>query len=258
MIGAPLIGWGEAAFGVRTTLASLAVVVLAGFAACAVLCALASIRTRGGSDPQPGTHDSQWPLFLRLAAVFFLAAAAGLMVLGQAAGIVRAYGGAVELALLATTVITGCIAAARIAGGWLCDRFSTPRVAAFAHLWSLAGALALTLWPGPVLAVPALAMVGMGYGFISGLAAAAVARYWHRDVFGHVASRLYVAWCVAALSLPVLAGWLFDRTQGYVTPVAIAAGLNVLGAVVARGLPHQGRGLPHQAPIPARGPLRTR
>ena len=52
---------------------------------------------------------------------------------------------------------------------------------------------------------------------------------------------MYVAWCIAALSLPVLAGWLFDRTQGYATAMVIAAGVNVIGVWVARGLP-PGRG----------------
>ena len=48
---------------------------------------------------------------------FFLAAAAGLMVMSQAAGIVQAYGGQTALAVGATTFITGAIAAARVAIG---------------------------------------------------------------------------------------------------------------------------------------------
>jgi len=35
----------------------------------------------------------------------------------------------------------------------------------------------------------------------------------------------------------VLAGWLFDRTQGYASAVLIAAGVNVVGILVAIGLP---------------------
>jgi MFS family permease len=183
----------------------------------------------------------RWPLFLRLGAVFFLAATAGLMVMSQAAGIILAYGGTTALALGATSAITGAVAAARLAGGWLVDHFSVPRVAAGAHLWSLAGALALTLWAGPVAALPALAMIGMGYGFISGLTAAAIAQYWPRNAFGLIASRLYIAWCVAAIGLPVVAGLLYDRTQGYGGAVLIAAGVNVLGALLALGLPPRSR-----------------
>ena len=233
MIGAPLLGWGIEAAGLRVTLAALAIAAAAGCFAAAFL--LRGARMQAGHTAP--AHDPQWPLFWRLWAVFLLAAAAGLMVMSQAAGIVQAYGGATALALAATSFITGMIGAARIAGGWLTDRFAVPHVAMGAHACSLAGALLLTAWPNPVVAVPALAMIGMGYGFVSGLTAAAIAQYWHRNAFGLVASRLYIAWCVAAVTLPILAGWLFDRTQGYGTAVLIAAGVNVLGALVAAGLP---------------------
>jgi OFA family oxalate/formate antiporter-like MFS transporter len=198
---------------------------------------MAVIRMHDAAASAADPRDPQWPLFLRLGAVFFLAASAGLMVLSQAAGIVQSYGGATALALGATTFITGAVAAARIGGGWLVDHYAVPRVAMGAHLWSLCGALTLSLWPVPLVTLPALAMIGMGYGFISGLTAAAIAQYWPKNAFGRVASLLYVAWCVAAIALPVLAGWLYDRSGGYGTAVLIAGGVNVLGAVVAAGLP---------------------
>lgn len=237
MIGVPLLGWAIEAFGLRPTLAGLAAAVLAACGLAAGLLRLAAIRMHDASAPAANADDAQRPVFLRLALVFFLAAAAGLTVMSQAAGIVQSYGGHTAFALAATTLITGAIAAARLGGGWLVDRFAIPRVAAGAHLWSFAGALILTLWPGPVAAVLALAMIGMGYGLISGLTAGAIAQYWHKNSFGRVASRLYIAWCIAAVSLPVLAGWLYDRTQGYAAAVLIAAGVNLLGALVAYGLP---------------------
>jgi len=239
MIGAPLLAWAAARWGLAAALAGLAATAFAGCALAAGLLAAAAIRMHDASAATPEGENArwQWPLLLRLAAVFFLAAAAGLLVLGQAAGIVRAYGGETALAVGATTFITGAIAAARVGGGWLCDRFPVPRVAVGANLWALCGALALAAWPGPVLAVPVLAMIGMGYGFVSGLTAAAIAQYWHRNAFGRIASRLYIAWCAAALSLPVLAGWLYDRTGGYGTAVLIAGLLNAAGALIAAGLP---------------------
>jgi hypothetical protein len=42
---------------------------------------------------------------------------------------------------------------------------------------------------------------------------------------------------VAAVTLPILAGWLYDRTAGYGTAVAIAGGLNLAGALIAARLP---------------------
>jgi MFS family permease len=136
-----------------------------------------------------------------------------------------------------TTLITGLIASARIGGGWMADWLSIPSVAAGAHLLAVAGALLLTLWPGPVVAVAGLALIGMGYGLVSGLTAAAVAAYWRLALYGRIASRIYIAWSVAAIVLPIVAGRLFDLTGGYGAAVLLAAAGNVLGVVVALGLP---------------------
>ena len=237
MIGAPIFGWAIEAYGLRATLMGLAVVVLAAATLAAGLIRLADIRMHDASAPALAATDRRTDVFIRLFTVFFLAAAAGLMVMSQAAGIIQAYGGKTLLALAATTIITGAIAAARIGGGWLVDRLPMPVVATGAHLFSLTGALLLTLWPGPLVAIPALTMIGMGYGFISGSCAGTIGHYWHKNAFGRIASRLYIAWCIAAVSLPVLAGWLFDRTQGYGVAIMIAAGGNILGALIALGLP---------------------
>ena len=236
MLGAPILGWAIEAFGVRAALAGLGVLVFASCTACGVLLRLARIamhdESAGGSQEEP-----QWPLFFSLATIFFFAAAAGLMVMSQAAGIVQAYGGQTAVAVGATALIMGAVGAARIAGGWLTDHLAIPHVAIGSQLFAFGGALILTLWPGPLVAVPALAMIGVGYGVISGLTAAAIARYWGKNAFGRVAGRLYVAWCVAAVTLPILAGWLYDRTAGYGVAVLIAGGLNLAAAGVAFRLP---------------------
>lgn len=236
MLGAPVFGWSIQAFGVRATLAGLGAVVLATCAVGAALLRAADIRMRDASSSEVAEDRLGSPFYL-LAAVFFLAAAAGLTVLSQAAAIVQAYGGAAALAVGATTFITGAVGAARIAGGWLVDHFSAARVGVAAHACSLAGAMMLSLVPTPLTAAFALGLIGVGYGIVSGLAAGAIAQYWHKNQFGLIASRLYIAWCAAAISLPVLAGALFDRTGSYAAAVWIAGGINVLGALVACRLP---------------------
>jgi MFS family permease len=236
MLGAPVIGWSIGAFGVRTALAGLGVVVLVACALAAALLQGARIQMADASAPEPAAGRLGRTFYL-LTVVFFLAAAAGLTVLSQAAAIVQAYGGVAAFAVGATTFITGAVGAARIAGGWLVDHFAVARVGVGAHACSLAGALTLSLVPSPLTAALALALIGIGYGIVSGLTAGAIAQYWHRNQFGRVASRLYIAWCGAAISLPVLAGALFDRTGSYAAAVWIAAGINVLGMVVARTLP---------------------
>lgn len=240
MIGAPVFGWAIQGWGLRATLTGLATVLVVNTLIAAVLYRAANLRMHDATEAVGAAYEPRWDVFVRLFAVFFLAASAGLMVMSQAAGIVAAYGGSLAAALGITTFITGAIAAARIGGGWLVDKYTMPRVAVGAHLCSLTGAVLLTLYPSPLTTLPALAMIGMGYGFISGSTAGCISHYWHKNAFGRVAGQLYIAWCFAAVCLPLLSGWLFDRTQGYGTAVLIAAGGNVLGVLIALGLPRPG------------------
>ena len=185
----------------------------------------------------PGRGERQFGLLLRLWALFFLAAAAGLTVLSQAVGVITAYGGDTATALAATTGVTAVIAAARVIGGWLTDRFPAPFVGAFAHAVALSGTVLLTLFPSPLIVVVSLGLIGAGYGLISGCTVGAITIYWVPAAFGWAAGRVYIAWCVAAVTLPVLAGHLYDLTHGYETTFMIAGCGNLLGVVVALGLP---------------------
>jgi OFA family oxalate/formate antiporter-like MFS transporter len=241
MIAAPIFGWGVRALGVRATLGGLAGVLAITTLVSAWLIAHSGVTLAAANEVVAlAEAERRRPVFWRLWISFFLAASAGLMVLSQAAGIIAAYGGATLLAVYGTTFITGSIAAARVGGGWMVDWLAIPTVAAAAHAVALGGNLALTLWPRPEVSVVALALVGVGYGLISGVTAASVAIYWRRALYGRVASRLYIAWCTAAVVLPIIAGRLFDLTHGYGAAVLIAAGANGLGILVALGLPRQG------------------
>jgi MFS transporter, OFA family, oxalate/formate antiporter len=240
MLAAPLFGWSLREFGVRATLGGLAGALAGAGVISAWLIARSGVTlSAAAAVARPAAEERRRPVFWRLWVVFFLAASAGLMVLSQAAGIIAAYGGATALAVYGTTFIAGCIAVARLGGGWMVDWLTIPTVAAAAHSVALAGNVALTLWPGPGMSVLALTLVGLGYGVISGVTAAAVAVYWRRPLYGRVAGRLYLAWCAAAIALPIAAGRLYDLTQGYGTAILIAAGGNALGALVAIGLPRE-------------------
>lgn len=242
MIAAPLFGWALLQWGLRTTLLGLATALAATGLVAVFFVGFGGVRLHATPDAAIAVGEPPpRGVFWRMAIVFFLAAAAGLTVLSQQVGIIAAYGGGTALALFAATAITGAVAFARLSGGWLLDRFSVPTVMALAHVWSLTGAIGLTLFPSPWAAAIGLGMIGMGYGFISGSTAGGVAYYWPSSDFGRIASQLYVAWCVAAVSLPVLAGYLYDRTGGYSTAVVIAGGGNILGAAIAMGLPRQAR-----------------
>jgi MFS family permease len=240
MIAAPVFGWSIQAFGVRATLGGLAGVLAVSGSLAAWLIARAHV-TLGAAVGAAALDEAERRRaeFWRLWIVFFLAASAGLMVLSQSAAIITAYGGAPALAVYGTTFLAGCIAVARLGGGWMVDWLTIPAVAVGAHAVALIGNLALTLWPGPGVAVLSLTLVGLGYGVISGLTAAAVAVYWRRALYGRIASRIYLGWCAAAIILPVTAGYLFDVTKGYAVAILIAGGGNALGILVALGLPHE-------------------
>jgi MFS transporter, OFA family, oxalate/formate antiporter len=243
MIGAPLLDWAIGNWGVRAALGGLAAV----FGVVGVLSIALFIygrvaitdNTVSTRHETAGENSGRRVVFWKIFTVFFVAAAAGLMVLSQAAGIIAAYGGAGPLAVFATTGITGAIAAARLTGGWLTDRFPVPHVMAGAQVLALIGTIVLTVWPDPYVSVVTLAMIGIGYGIISGSTAAAIPRYWKRNDFGRIASRLYIAWCIAAVTLPVLAARLFDLTGGYAMAVVVAGIGNLAGVLVAATLPRR-------------------
>ncbi|MDP2331745.1 MAG: MFS transporter [Reyranella sp.] len=242
MIATPLFHACNEAYGWRTTLWGLATVLVMCGVAAALLARHGGARlvapaATGSASTGPAILG---PTFFKLSATFFLAASAGLMVLSQAREIVAAYGGAAAIAVAATTGITGAIAAARIGGGWLVDRFAVPHVMCAAHALALGGGLLVTLLPSPVTAVAGLGMIGLGYGFVSGATAGGIALYWRPADYGRVAGRTYVAWCLAAVSLPVLAGYLFDITRAYDTAVLIAAAANIAGMAMALTMPRRG------------------
>ena len=245
MLAAPAFGLGLDWVGVRHTLAGLAAVTAATTLAATLLVAHDGVvlakTGRAEISHAAGSQASLQATFWKLFTIFFLAASAGLMVLSQAAGMVAAFGAGKSASLLATTGITAAIAAARLSGGWLIDRLPVPYVAASAQAIALFGAIALTAMPTPEMAILTLGLIGVGYGLISGVTVGAVASYWPKMEFGRIASRTYIAWCLAAISLPVLAGRLYDLTGGYETAVIVAGAANLLAVVVALTLPRQER-----------------
>ena len=243
MLAAPAFGLGIDRVGVRQTLAGLAAVVGTTGVVAALLVAYVGVVLAKTGRPTvlkaAGIQSSQRSIFWKLFTVLFLAASAGLMVLSQAAGMVVAFGAGKVASLLATTGITAAIAVARLVGGWLTDRLSVPFVAASAQAIALFGAIALTVRPSPEVAILTLALIGIGYGLISGVTAGAVASYWPKAEYGRIVSRTYIAWCLAATSLPVLAGRLYDLTGGYEIAVIVAGSGNLLAVLVAFTLPRQ-------------------
>ena len=165
---------------------------------------------------------------------FALAAAAGVMSIGHAAGIVAAAGGAEALATLA---VGGCAvgnAAGRISAGWLSDRLPPGRVAAVAHAVALVGFGVLLAAPGAAAAAIGVALQGLAYGLASGAYPAMLPRFFGVARFGRYFGGLMTAYGVAGLSAPWLAGRSFDASGGY--GAAAAAGLVMAAAALALSL----------------------
>lgn len=250
MLATPLFGWGVATAGVRTTLGCVSVMLATSGLLGLVLVRRSGVRLADAAAHGPSSRfvltnkASFWKVFV----VFLLAAAAGLTVLSQAAAIVLAYGGSTAVALAATTGITAAIASARIGGGWLVDRYAIPHVAVGAQIISLGGAVLLTVIPSVAACVVAIMMIGIGYGLISGVVAGATAAYWERSAYSRIASRIYVAWCIAAVSLPIVAARLYDLTAGYRAAFVIAGGCSFLAIAISMTLPRRGAANPVMAP----------
>ncbi|MGE0765660.1 MAG: nitrate/nitrite transporter [Hyphomicrobiaceae bacterium] len=247
MLAAMAFGWATERYDVSTTLTALAAVVAVCGAVATVFTARSGVRLtrprrptsaagyRGGSEGGGPPRAVFWKLFL----LFTCAASAGLMVLSQAVVILEAYGVGKSVALAATTGITAVVAAARLGGGFLVDRLPVPFVGAAAQTFALAGAIMLTLLPKPEMAIVGLGMIGVGYGLVSGITVGGVALYWPKSLFGHISSRMYIAWCLAALSLPVVAAKLFDATGAYTSAIILAGAANLCGVLVGATLPRQ-------------------
>jgi MFS family permease len=250
MIATPAFYASNEVFGWRTTLGGLGVVLVTTGVAASFLAWLSGARLVAPSGGAAGGLARQGEgalpavlglTFFKLAGTFFLAASAGLMVLSQAREIVATYGGAATLAVAATTGITAAIAAARIGGGWLVDRFAVPHVMCGAHLFALGGGLLLSLLPSPATAVLGLGMIGVGYGFVSGATAGGIGLYWPAAEYGRIAGRTYIAWCLAAICLPTLGGYLFDTTRSYAAAMVIAGCANLAGMALALTMPRRGQ-----------------
>lgn len=244
MISAVAFGWGTSQYDVRATLFALAVVVAITGAAATVLTARSGVRlSRPRQSANAGAAEGYGGpprmIFWKLFVLFTCAASAGLMVLSQAVVILEAYGVSKAVALAATTGITAVVAGARLGGGFLVDRYPVPIVGAGAQSFALLGAIMLTLLPRPEVAILSLGMIGIGYGLVSGVTVGGVALYWPKAMFGHVSSRIYIAWCLAALSLPVVAAKLFDLTGAYHSAIMLAGAANLCGVLVGASLPRQ-------------------
>ncbi len=125
-------------------------------------------------------------------------------------GIRRATASIIAPALPLTSIV------GRLGFGWLADRFTRQRVAAFGFgLMSLGMLSFVFAGSGPGAIVPFLLLFGIGYGGVNVMRAALVQEYFGRQIFGAVFGMIVGVSMVGSLSGPALAGWAFDTWNSY-------------------------------------------
>jgi OFA family oxalate/formate antiporter-like MFS transporter len=155
--------------------------------------------------------------------------AAGLMVIGHAAGIAKALG--VSAApWVAPVLIAVCNMGGSLCAGWLIDRMSVARFLAGLPVVSAAALLLLAFAGSSAVALVCLGLVGFTYGAIIAAYPATIAKMFGSAASTRIYGRVFTAWGSAGLFAPWLAGYLFDRTGGYSTALATASVLGIVSA----------------------------
>ncbi|MFO0987462.1 MAG: hypothetical protein U1F37_08845 [Alphaproteobacteria bacterium] len=211
--------------------------------------AVAAALMRGIVMPAPGRStaasstesSAERRIEITLWLGFFFGACAGLMALGHAAGIARAYGGALAPVALATALITGANGIGRLGAGWLADALPVRRILVAAPLLAAAALGALALVPDSTLALAVLTATGLAYGAMAATYPASVAIYFGVARTATVYGRVFTAWGAAGLAAPGLGGYIFDLSGGYGVALALAAAAGLLSAAAAWTLPPAAR-----------------
>ena len=155
--------------------------------------------------------------------------AAGLMVIGHAAGIATLAG---ITAWFAPALLAVCNLLGSYLGGYLADRVSHHRLMSALPLISIAGLLLLNFFP--LLTLMGLGAVGFAYGGIIAAYPAIIAQRFPDNVGPRVYGRVFTAWGAAGLVAPWTAGLLFDQTQNYALALWIAILLALVSALMGR------------------------
>ena len=225
--------------GFGLAMAGLAASLLVALPVCIVLLESGGAKFTLPEDPTLSTLYSA-RMIARIWVGYGAGVAAGLMVIGHAAGIATAtgYQGA---SWLAPVVLAICNLAGSLVLGLSLDRF--PRVP-FLILLPVAtaiGVAGLTLG-GDAFLLPLLGIVGFAYGGTIAAYPAAIIKYFGAAHSPSVYGRVFTAWGAAGLAAPWLAGWLFDWQGDYRAALLVAAGfaaLSVISAMATNLVPNQ-------------------
>ena len=221
----------------QTMLVMAGILVVASGVVFALL-TLSNAQYVGGNEESSHNSASVFDrTILRLWIGYGFGAAAGLMAIGHATGIVSDNGGSAELTVLGAMLISVGNAIGGILAGYLADRINARRLLlALPLLSALALGLLLTV-SEPRLALAILTVIGFSYGAIIVVYPTAVATLFGAKEAARVYGLVFTAWGIAGLGAPWLAGFLYDSSGTYQSALAIAILTGLVSFAAAFGLP---------------------
>lgn len=237
IIAAQLLSQHVALNGVRQTMWLLGLTVAALVTVGSLLISLSRISLPKQTWRSSATDEAKILSISWLG--FVLAAFAGLMTIGHAAPIVLRFGGTVEAAALAVSLLGLGNAIGRMGAGALSDLIGIRSIAGVAHLTGVLGIIAVLASPDGTGAVIAVSLSGLAYGMASSVYPSAVSILLGRAAFGRNFAILLTAWGLAGLTGPYIGGFLFDYTSDYRVPLEIACVALIFALVNAMRLPNE-------------------
>jgi MFS family permease len=219
----------ETAFGWRSCLAGLALVVGALLAVAAALAPTARVRPEGPrAEEEPLPRRTVVLLWL----VFAGGAAPGLLVFAAAVPLATGRELTPAAAGAAVSLLGAGNLAGRLGSGWWSDRVGRVPALAVALAVAAASMAGLAGPPVPWLVLGSFAGTGLAYGAVSALVPALTADRVGVRAFPRAYGRVFTAWGCAGLAAPIVGGVLVGA-GGERSALVLAAALPVLPAAVA-------------------------
>ena len=176
--------------------------------------------------------------FHRLWLAFFLSSFAGLMVIGNAAPILRKgaekspeLAGLIGVFLIVTSLAN---ASGRFVWGTALDRLGVLRALRLNFLLTAAASLLLSLFYASYAVFPLASIIYANYGGVLAMFPAAVSVYFGRKYAGRIYGAIFTAWGVSGLLAPYMGGLIRDVTGEYVYAFYAAFLTCVFGAAMLR------------------------
>jgi OFA family oxalate/formate antiporter-like MFS transporter len=201
--------------------------------------AAAQSPAASAKSPAPSRRDLDWPemlgtpTFYLLWVTFILAAAPGLLLLSNMAGIATEQAHDLKLAAGAVMLLAIFNTLGRVAGGFVSDRIGRRHAMVLAFLLQTINMLLFAHYTSPALLLLGVAWAGLCYGAIFTLMPAASADYYGVRHLGVNFGLLFTAFGVAGVTGSLLGGGIRDHLQSFAPAYLICAAMLVVAAALA-------------------------